>query len=159
MANPLPDLGVKPTPASQTKFWIAEVPENPAAMEEEDWLKIPLMDEVEFTPEDSTDTLQAFEEMYDYVVRTGMGGTLNFTTAGAAGDGSVKLLHEKTYSTDSDTVFAYRIQFPDDTWRFGYFTATRPLPLTDARGIFKYRLNGHLTGPQAFLDTYTIPSP
>jgi len=148
MAAPIPEVIQNPTSASLTKFWIG-VPK--ADFKEEDWLKVPLMDEVEFTPQDSTDTLTTFEEMYDYVVRTGMGGTLNFQTAGNAKDeGAIRTLHEVTYDPEGNTVFFYRIQYPDGTYRYGNFNATRPRPVTAARGIFKYRVEGQLTGPQGF---------
>lgn len=142
MAAPIPQQIENPLPASQTVLEIAEPGETPS------WLKIPLMDEVEFTPDDQTDTLQTFEDAFDYVVKTGFGGTLNFTTAGRIEDPVVELLHEAGHGLADNAVLFYRIKFPDGSYRYGNFTVTRPVPVTDTRGVFKYRINGHLTGPQ-----------
>lgn len=148
MALPIPQMIENPRPASLTKFWIGVPKED---FKEEDWLKVPLMDEIEFTPQDSTDTLTTFEDMYDYVVTTGMGGTLNFQTAGNAKEaGAIRTLHEQSYDPDGTRVFFYRIQYPDGTYRYGNINVTRPRPITGARGIFKYRVEAQLTGPQGF---------
>lgn len=153
MAGPVPEQITNPLPASQTEFEVA-LPAEEASVQ---WLKVPLMDEVEFSPDDQTETLQTFEDAYDYVVKTGFGGQLNFTTAGRISDPVVKMLHEAGHAVSDESVLFYRIQYPDGSWRYGNFTVTRPVPQTAARGVYKYRVNGHLTGPQGWDEGTTTP--
>src|SRR5690606_36018692 len=107
MAAPIPQEIVNPLPGSATTLEVATPGQAP------DFKKVPLPDRIDFRPEDQSATLQSFDAAADYVVKTGFGGQLTFTSAAPDSDEAVALLLEAGEELGDDAILFYRIKYPD----------------------------------------------
>ncbi len=145
MAAPVPNTITNPMPGSATTLEVA-LPAGEAAS----FKTVPLPDRIDFRPEDQTATLQSFDAAADYVVKTGFGGQLTFTSAAPDTDDAVEMLLDAGEDTGDDAVLFYRIKFPDGSYRYGNMVVHRPVETTEARGVYKREFTCDLTGPQGW---------
>lgn len=151
MSLPVPEQIQNPKPGSATILEVA-TPADPTSVQ---WKRVPLPDTINFQPEDQTATLQSFDAAADYVVKTGFGGTLTFTTAAPVTDEAVKLLLEAGESLLDQAILFYRIKYPDGSYRYGNMVVNRPREITEARGVYRREFTCQLTGPQGWAEAGT----
>lgn len=143
MALPDPAQISNPLPGTSTTLEVA-VPVASAPV----WQAVALTSDVDVQPNDTTATFSALQDAWDYVVKTGMGGTLTFKTAARDDDPAQAILLAAGDGLGDDAVLFYRVGYPDGSYYSGNISVKRPHQMTGARAVYEYDYSCDLTGPQ-----------
>lgn len=117
------------------------------------FLTLPVLGEVNLALSPQAQNYQAYSpdgvNVWDYAVKTGMGGTITVRTGAPASHPAVTKLIQAGLKSGGAGLILFRNRLPDGSYYYGASTIG-VTPMTPVRGVLEHQFTGTTSGPIGF---------